>query len=244
MNARDDWDPSDDDRARRHRGGPWGQWGHPWGQFTGPSGPPPWLADLLGLAQPTPPSAPRGPRVRRGDVRVAILDVLRRAGERGESVNGYQVIQQIADLSGDEWRPSPGSVYPTISQLEDEGLVTSDDERGRRSLQLTTEGLVWTEEHREELDAVWAPFRRHHEPTPYAGAKDHDREESAGSRGADFKSEITQVLGAAWQLVTQGSETQRRAALEVLVATRRSLYGILADGRDPGSGQTRDEDRP
>ena len=75
----------------------------------------------------------RGPRARRGDVRSAILDVLRAAEEtRCEQVNGYQVIQQIAERSGGAWRPSPGSVYPTIQQLEDEGLVETDDERGRR----------------------------------------------------------------------------------------------------------------
>lgn len=52
-------------------------------------------------------------------------------------------------------------------------------------------------------------------------------------QGADLKSEIAQVVSAVWQLVTQGSDEQKRSALGVLVETRRSLYGILADGRDP-----------
>lgn len=267
---RDQHDPYRDPyRRHRGRGNPWsgssgGQWGAPWGgagwgSFGGTqSGPPPWLADLLGLAQ-TPPQRPhRRPRVRRGDVRTAILDVLRRSGERGEPVNGYQVIRQIAELSNDEWRPSPGSVYPTISQLEDEGLVTTDDEHGRRSLRLTEEGLAWTERHRDELDAVWAPFRPS-SASPFSAFTDDPRREDAhgsgaegpgGStqdeRGADFKREITQVLGAAWQLVTQGSDSQRRAAVEVLAETRRSLYGILADGRDAGAADDDwdDEGRP
>ena len=63
----------------------------------------------------------RGPRVRRGDVRSAILDVLRAAEESGEQVNGYQVIQQISERSEGAWRPSPGSVYPTIQQLAGRG---------------------------------------------------------------------------------------------------------------------------
>jgi len=253
----EDHDPYHDPyRRHRSRGNPWNQWGSSgWGS-TGPSGPPPWLADLLGLAQTPPPRPRRGPRVRRGDVRTAILDVLRRAGESGEPVNGYQVIRQIAELSDDEWRPSPGSVYPTISQLEDEGLVTTDDEHGRRSLRLTDEGLAWTQRHRHELDAVWAPFRRSgtgfsaFTDDPRAGSghasaggstTGADHGASAG-QGADFKSEITQVLGAAWQLVTQGSEAQRRAAVEVLAQTRRSLYGILADGRDPARDEPADDD--
>ncbi len=80
---------------------------------------------LFGLAQQ---ERSRAPRARRGDVRVAILAVL-----ADGPLNGYQVIQEIADRTGGAWRPSPGSVYPTISQLEDEGLVESDDERGRRT---------------------------------------------------------------------------------------------------------------
>ena len=94
--------------------GSWGQWpgpgqsrgGAPWG-----SGPPPWIAGLFGLAQQ---SGTRAPKVRRGDVRAAILDVL-----AAEPMNGYQIIQQIAERSGGAWKPSPGSVYPTVQQLED-----------------------------------------------------------------------------------------------------------------------------
>ena len=70
---------------------------------------------------------PQRPRARRGDVRAAILDVL-----AVEPLNGYQVIQQIAERSGGQWKPSPGSVYPTVSQLEDEGLVAASEERAAR----------------------------------------------------------------------------------------------------------------
>jgi DNA-binding PadR family transcriptional regulator len=158
----------------------------------------------------------RGPRVRRGDVRSAILDVLVTAEEKGEPINGYQVIQQISERSRGSWRPSPGSVYPTIQQLEDEGLVESDEEHGRRAIRLTDEGRAYAAGHREELDAVWRPFER-------------EGEESA-SEISGLRAEIGQVMGAVWQITTTGSEDQRRAAAEALADTRRRLYGILAEG--------------
>lgn len=202
----------------QHRQGPWSwataheQGGHRHGP-GGMGGPPPWLAGLFGMGRP---EGGRGPRVRRGDVRAAILDVLRAAAEREESPNGYQVIQQITDKSGGAWKPSPGSVYPTIQQLEDEGLVEADDERGRRALRLTEAGAAYCADNAAELEAVWVPFQ---EPAS-----------TAGQPNADFKAEVGQVMGAVWQVVTTGSEPQRAAAVEVLVEARRKLYGILADG--------------
>ena len=67
---------------------------------------------------------------------------------------------------------------------------------------------------------MWAPFER------------AQQRASTGTSG-DLKSEIGQVMSAVWQIVTQGSDTQRRAAIGVLVDTRRALYGILADGAEP-----------
>jgi DNA-binding PadR family transcriptional regulator len=156
----------------------------------------------------------RGPRARRGDVRSAILDVLREAEAHDELVNGYQVIQQISERSDGAWRPSPGSVYPTIQQLQDEGLLETEDGPGRKSLTLTEEGRQYVTEHAAELAAVWRPFERQAEESTFSG----------------LKPEIGQVMGAVWQIVTSGTESQQRAAIEVLVETRRKLYGILADG--------------
>jgi DNA-binding PadR family transcriptional regulator len=208
----------------RGRGGPWGDWTG--AGRTGRQGPPPWITGLFGLGQEEPR---RGPRVRRGDVRSAILDVLRTAAddENAEAVNGYQVIQQISERSGGAWRPSPGSVYPTIQLLQDEGLVETDDERTRKTLALTAEGEAYVAEHADELAAVWAPFER--------------REAESGSNFAGLKPEIGQVMGAVWQIVTTGSESQQRAAIDVLVETRRKLYGILADGDDPDTDDEDDE---
>jgi len=217
-----DWPESDDSDRRRPDRGP--GWSHTWTSGPGgrrASGPPPWLSEIFGFAAGTQASSQRGPKVRRGDVRSAIIDVLHRARTAEEPINGYQVIQEISELSNGEWRPSPGSVYPTIQQLQDEGLVESDDERGRRTIRLTDAGVAWAEDNTDELASVWAPFARTEQP---AG------DQPSGQ--ADIKSEIGQVVSAVWQLGTQGSEQQRRAALDVLVDTRRRLYGILADGRD------------
>src|SRR4051812_41243193 len=206
------WARADEVGRRQRRGprGPWGDFGG-WGA-PGRQGPPPWVAGLFGLGSMQ--EQQRGPRVRRGDVRSAILDVLREAEAQGAHVNGYQVIQEISERSHGSWRPSPGSVYPTIQQLQDEGLVESDDGRGRRSLTLSDEGRQYVADHAEQLAHVWRPFEREAEKTPFSG----------------LKPEIGQVMGAVWQIITSGSETQQRAAIDVLVDTRRRLYGILADG--------------
>jgi DNA-binding PadR family transcriptional regulator len=212
------------------RGGGWGGPGRggPMGSPMG--GPPPWVAGLFGLGQP---ERGRGPRVRRGDVRVAIIDVLATAARTGdgEPVNGYQVIQQIAERSEGGWRPSPGSVYPTIQQLQDEGLVEVDDERGRRSLRLTEAGHAYVADHADELAAVWAPFEQ----------GEHSADKAGRGEQVDLKSELGQVMPAVWQIVTQGSEAQRRAALDILVDTRRRLYGVLADGPEAVGPQDADE---
>jgi DNA-binding PadR family transcriptional regulator len=224
-----------DGLRQQHRGGP-GAWGFEGGRRGhrrpgggpgwaggpgGHGGPPPWLAGIFGFGQPDTEER-RGPRVRRGDVRSAILDVLATAERGGETLNGYQVIQQIEARSGAVWKPSPGSVYPTISQLEDEGLVETTSERCRRSLRLTQAGVTYVSEHAEDLAAVWAPF----EDTAHTGA---GRDGEAPPGGTDLKPEIGQVMSAVWQVVTTGTPQQKAAAIEILVDARRRLYGVLAD---------------
>jgi DNA-binding PadR family transcriptional regulator len=188
--------------------GAWGGGQQPWSR----SGPPPWVAGLLGLAEA---GAKRSTKARRGDVRTAILDVL-----AVEPMNGYQVIQQIAQRSGGAWKPSPGSVYPTIQQLEDEGLVEGAEQDGRRLLRLTEEGRRYVEEHPDELAATWRPFEE--------GA------DAESETGPDLKAVAGQVMAAVWQVMTSGTRQQRAEAVEILADTRRRLYGLLADG-DPES---------
>ena len=215
-----DWchHPGPGDRGpERNRHG----WDRNGGARPGRGGPPPWIAGLFGLAQGM---QTRGPRVRRGDVRAAILDVLREAPS-----NGYQVIQQIGERSGGAWRPSPGSVYPTISQLEDEGLVEADAAEGRRTLRLTAAGETYVAENPEELAAVWRPF-------------DESAAEAESDAGfAALKPEIGAVMNAVWQIVTTGTDQQRRDAVSVLIETRRRLYGLLADGEATDAADSDEE---
>ena len=110
-------------RSRHGRHGPFGGpegpgrgFGGPGRGFGGPFGGPPWGGP--GGRGPGGPGGRHGGRRRRGDVRTALLLLLAE-----EPRNGYQLMQEIEERSGGRWRPSPGSVYPALSQLEDEGLV-------------------------------------------------------------------------------------------------------------------------
>jgi DNA-binding PadR family transcriptional regulator len=175
-----------------------------------------------GMFAPEPPFGPpwtgggpgwRAPKARRGDVRAAILGVL-----ADRSMNGYQIIQEIADRSGGVWKPSPGSVYPTVQQLEDEGLVRAqEEENGRRTFTLTDDGRAYVAEHPDELAAPWQTI----------GQAD---EEDDG-----FKPLIGQVAAAMWQLMAVGSPEQRARGREALVELRRKLHAILATGDDEGA---------
>lgn len=158
----------------------------------------------------------RGPKARRGDVRAAILDVL-----AGDEMNGYQLIQQISERTDGAWKPSPGSVYPTVQQLEDEGLVEGRDVEGRRMLRLTDAGRSYVEEHADEMAATWRPFEE-------ASSREHTATEDIGN----LMPVTSQVMSAMWQIMTTGTSQQRAEAAEILTDTRRKLYGLLADG-DP-----------
>jgi DNA-binding PadR family transcriptional regulator len=153
----------------------------------------------------------RGPRVRRGDVRAAALALLSE-----QPLNGYQIIQQIAERSRGVWRPSPGSVYPALQQLEDEGLTRSVEHDGRRSFELTGAGRAHVEAHRDELDAPW---------------------ETVAGTVTDELLELRELYGqlfmALMQVAQAGSEAQVAEARRVLIDARRALYRILASS-DPG----------
>jgi DNA-binding PadR family transcriptional regulator len=187
-------------------------------------GPPPWVAQMFGPDVVGGPSRRGGgrPRVRRGDVRSAILDVL---NPSEEGLNGYQVIQQIAERTDGQWKPSPGSIYPTIAQLQDEALV-EDSPSGRKAVRLTAEGRHYVADHAEEMAAVWAPFA----------------EESDDAEAVNFKQVIGQTVGAIVQVMTAGTPDQRDKALGILSDTRRRLYGLLAEGPDGAEDLDEGED--
>ena len=143
-------------------------------------------------------------RAQRGDVRTAILLVL-----ADQPMHGYQIMQAMGDRTGGAWRPSPGAVYPTIAQLEDEGLVTTQEEGGRRLVTLTPEGRAYLEERSARLGDPFADFAGR-APLP------------------DLREGMQELQAAARQIVSSGSTAQINAAAQVLAQARRSLYLILA----------------
>jgi len=154
-----------------------------------------------------------GRRAGRGDIRAAILALL--AEER---MHGYQIIRELGERTGGAWNPSPGSVYPTLQQLEDEELVQQQkSDTGRRVYELTDAG-------REAAAALPSPA-----PWEQVAAEAHDEH-------ADLRSLVFQVLGAVRQVAMAGTPDQREKAQEVLRSTRRSLYQILAEEDAPGEG--------
>ncbi len=149
-------------------------------------------------------------RMRRGDVRAAILALLLE-----QPRNGYQIIQEIAERSEGVWRPSAGSVYPALQQLEDEGLIQADVASGRRDFRLTDAGKEYADTHPEELAAPWAS--------------------AADSVNEDARSlfHLIAAVGAATVQVTQaGNAAQVAKATRLLTETRKGLYRILAEDAD------------
>jgi DNA-binding PadR family transcriptional regulator len=150
---------------------------------------------------------PRGPRARRGDVRAALLVLL---GE--EPRNGYQLMQAIEDRSDGVWRPSPGSVYPALQQLEDEGLVRVEEREGGKVYALTDAGRSYVDERREQLGTPWEAVKG-----------------DMGEGAWELMSPMRQIGMALFQLMHSGSAAQQAEAAEVLADTRRALYRILAE---------------
>ncbi|HET9649188.1 MAG TPA: PadR family transcriptional regulator [Microlunatus sp.] len=178
----------------------------PWAPFAGqPPFGPPWGRGW------------RGPKARRGDVRSAILSVLSDA-----SLNGYQIIQQIADRSDGAWKPSPGSIYPTLQQLEDEGLVRAESADGKRVYHLTDEGRAYVAQHAEEVSSPW-----------------QTRSDAEGGEDA-LKPLIGQIAAAIWQIAAVGTPQQQARGREALVELRRKLHVILAEP-DQSTDESTDE---
>jgi len=154
-------------------------------------------------------------RRRRGDVRTATLILLAE-----EPRNGYQLMQTIEERSGGRWRPSPGSVYPTLAQLEDEGLIRGIERDGTKLFELTDAGR----EQAEQYAGRTAPWEETEEPD--------------GRSIPEIASLIIQIGKAAWQVAQEGDERQVEKACETLAETRRALYGILAE--EPNAAEDED----
>jgi DNA-binding PadR family transcriptional regulator len=126
--------------------------------------------------------------------------------------NGYQLIQELAERSGGAWRPSPGSVYPVLSQLQDEGLIAPDDSNDGRGYTLTGAGRTEVEERREQMGKPWEEA---------AAAVSEPRFELFGTG--------RQVAAAVRQVMQAGTEAQVVQATEILTDARRKIYRILAE---------------
>ena len=199
--------------------GPHGGWPGHHGAF-GPFGPP---------GPPMPPGPP-GPwgfggrrrgrgRRGRGDVRAAILALL---AER--PMHGYEMIQELEARTGGVWRPSPGSVYPTLQLLEDEDLITGEEGEGRRRFTLTDAGRA--EAERQGQQSPWEEVTAGVAPMAW-----------------NLRDAMGQIAQAFWSVANAGSEAQQARALEVLKDTRRQLYAILAEGDQPEPEEEEEEDQ-
>jgi len=148
----------------------------------------------------------RGGRANRGDVRAAILTLLAE-----QPMHGYQIIGELAERTAGVWNLSPGSVYPTLQHLQDEGLVQGEQAEGKNVFSLTDAGRA-------------AVAERAGRPAPW---------EEVGAGVDDSVVELHDVLhgliAAVRQIVHAGTPTQVGSAVKVLAETRRALYRILAD---------------
>jgi len=153
---------------------------------------------------------PRGRRRggRGGDVRAAALLLLAE-----QPRHGYDLIQEIGERSDGTWTPSPGSIYPVLQQLEDEGLVEFERVDGRKTASLTAGGRTYVEEHRDELGTPW--------------------EQPDGPQRTDEARQLARSLKSflqAWkQVAAQGTPEQQSAAAEALDDARKALYRILSE---------------
>lgn len=150
---------------------------------------------------------PRGPRrAGKGDIRSAILSLL----AEGPS-NGYGLIKAIAEKTGGAWRPSPGSVYPTLQQLVDEELIVSKGDGRKTEFDLTDDGRKYVETHADDFEKAWSA-------TP-------GRSEASGA----FFESVGKLMGVVHQFRSAATDAQRAAAVEKLDEARRALYLILAE---------------
>jgi DNA-binding PadR family transcriptional regulator len=170
-----------------------------WGQGRAPQGLWEAMEQLRGMFEQK-----VAPRMGRGDVRAAVLALL---AER--PMHGYQIIQEIEDRSGGAWKPSPGSVYPTLQLLADEGLIVAEEANGRKTYALTEGGRA---------EAAAAADRQ----APWLASSERE-----GGFAALPKAGM-ELAQAAAQVGRTGSPEQVQQAVAALDEARRRLYSILA----------------
>ncbi|MCG7607434.1 PadR family transcriptional regulator [Mycolicibacterium sp. (ex Dasyatis americana)] len=146
-----------------------------------------------------------GRRGRRGDVRAAILTLL---AER--PMHGYEMTQEIASRSNNLWKPSPGSVYPTLQLLVDEGLIVPTESEGsKKTFELTEEG-------RQAAEQIQTP--------PWAQITD-----DADPAAVNLHTAVSQLMAAVGQSAFAAGEDQQQRILDVVNNARREIYQILGE---------------
>jgi DNA-binding PadR family transcriptional regulator len=150
-------------------------------------------------------------RGKRGDVRAAILVLL-----ADRAMHGYEMIQEICDRSGGLWRPSPGSVYPTLQLLVDEGLIVGTQSEGsKRLFELTDEG-------RAAAEKVETP--------PWEEIAEGWKNQDPGQ--VNLHTAVTQLLGAVAQSAYAATEEQQQRIVDLVNNARREVYNILGETDD------------
>jgi DNA-binding PadR family transcriptional regulator len=140
-----------------------------------------------------------GPRARRGDVKYFILEVLAQ-GPR----HGYDVISALEEKTGGRYRPSPGSVYPTLQLLEDGGYATSETVDGKRVYTITDAGRKLLEERAPEA-------------------------EGDVGEGDDLRSVFFKLAEAVRQAACVAGPAEQVKLREILTGARREVYKVLAE---------------
>ena len=150
-----------------------------------------------------------------GEVRLALLSLL-----ADEPMHGYELMKRVEERSGGIYRASAGTIYPTLQQLEDEGLIVSDSVNGKRVYKLTEAGRRELTERDEAVRQIWRRARRWED---WRGAFDPD--------AAEIRGPAERLVKAAFRAVAGEQAAQRiERVREILLRALHDLEGL--GGRD------------
>ena len=144
-----------------------------------------------------------GSPARRGDVQPAVIALLKE-----QDMHGYQIIQELTERSGGAWNPSPGSIYPTLQALEDQGMVVSEKVGGKRIFSLTETGREYAESLPDQ--APWDDM---------AGGSDPTKR---------LREVVQGLMAATWQVARTGTPSQIEKTADILSEARKRIYQQLA----------------
>lgn len=204
------------------RGGPHGPdmlWGGP---KDGPPHGPPWGGPPWGGPPRGGDDFGHGPgrrRQRRGDIKYALLELL---AERPR--HGYELIKELEQRFGGFYRPSPGSVYPTLQLLEDEGYLSASEQAGKKIYTVTESGQQLLAERQASPEGEHGP--------PWGRRPSHE----GAAELHELRSRMQGLVAAVQQVAQHGTPAQREAAMAQLDSVRRELYRILADDSERSDG--------